>query len=114
MMLARAVAENALSSASPAPENSILATLTALAIQDGTIRDTECYLWPENEEAWSAWQAVQTQWRYRPSGSICGLDYAGVSSALHEIAPTDRRACWDGIQHCERETLAVLSERESK
>ena len=112
MMLARAVAENALSSASPAPEGGILAELTALALRDGTITDAEHYLWPENVEAWSAWQSVQTQWQYRPSGSICGLDYAGVSAALTEIAPADRRACWDGIQHCERETLAVISERE--
>lgn len=72
----------------------------------------EHFLWPENVGTWAAWQAVQTQWRFKPSGSPAGLDYAGVRACLDELeyVGDQRRDAWSGIQACERATLDVTRE----
>jgi len=112
MELARKVAEGIANSRQEQPQDAIFSALYSLAKHDGLIdRDDEAYLWPENVESWNAWQSVQTQWRHAPHGGVTGLDYSGVSAALTEIDPADRKACWIGIQACERATLDVLLER---
>jgi hypothetical protein len=41
------------------------------------------YLWPENAECWTLFQAVQTQWRVGMGGRE-GLDYGGVRIVIGE------------------------------
>lgn len=43
------------------------------------------YLWPENLLAWNLWHRLQTQWRVGMAGRE-GLDYAGVSTYLRDVA----------------------------
>lgn len=73
------------------------------------------YLWPDNVDAWRAWQSIQTQWRHGMSGPT-GLDYAGVRACLDELgfAGDERRDAWAGIQACERTTLDVMAERRER
>jgi hypothetical protein len=70
------------------------------------------YLWPENEQAWHCWLAVQTQWRVGMSG-VTGLDYAAVRAQLDEegIEPgPERRELWACLRAAERAVLDYWDE----
>lgn len=73
------------------------------------------YLWPDNLPAWSAWCAVQTQWRIGPAGPT-GLDYAGVAAwlQLQEPDAERRREQFAGVRAAEAATLDVWSERRER
>ena len=43
------------------------------------------YIWPENVPLWSLWFRLQTQWRIGAGGRE-GLDYAGVSAYMQNVA----------------------------
>ena len=49
------------------------------------------YLWPENVQAFTHWQCVQTQWRVGGMGGVTGLDYAGVRAYLELCGPRSSR-----------------------
>jgi len=40
---------------------------------------------PENWDALTVFIAVQTQWRYGPSGHLTGLDYSGCRAAARAM-----------------------------
>ena len=46
-----------------------------------TLQEDEYWLWPENDEAFSMWLAVQTQWNAGIGGAT-GLNYPGVETCL--------------------------------
>lgn len=65
------------------------------------------YLWPECLPAWGLWQRLQTQWRSGMNGRD-GLDYAGVSAYLREVArikPRDFAQTFAQIQAMETASL---------
>ena len=45
------------------------------------VEHDEYWLWPENEEAFGIWLAVQTQWNASMAGAT-GLNYPGVETCL--------------------------------
>lgn len=65
------------------------------------------YLWPESIPLWNLWHRVQTQWRIGLAGRE-GLDYAGLSAYLHEVArikPRHFDATFSALQAMERVAL---------
>lgn len=73
----------------------------------------DVWLWPDCLPAWSAWKAVQTQWRTSAAGGLTGLDYAGVRAWLCECGPPNRaqrREFFEHIQACEAATLAAWAQ----
>ena len=53
-----------------------------LCIEDGfELEQDECWLWPENDEAFGIWLSLQTQWNVGMAGAT-GLSYQGVEICL--------------------------------
>lgn len=75
----------------------------------------QVYLWPENEEAWAHWCALQTQWRSGMAGAT-GLDYAAVVAYLREqgLRGDERRQVFDGIRAAETATLDVWARQRER
>ena len=73
------------------------------------LRD-ECWLWPENEEAFDIWLALRTQWNAGMAGAI-GLNYAGVESCLnmYGFKRKERQRMFPLIQMMEHATLEEWS-----
>ena len=69
------------------------------------VRD-EYWLWPENEEAFSMWLAIQTQWNASMAGAT-GLNYPGVETCLRlrGVKKKSRRQLFLMIQMMERACL---------
>ncbi len=66
-------------------------------------------------ECWDAvraFAAMQTQWRYGPSGAPTGLDYAGARAAVRAMG-LKWRAVFEGVRVMEAETLEVTAARQS-
>lgn len=61
--------------------NSALAALGLYAEEEVVLDDEEFWLWPENEEAFDLWLAVQTQWTRDVQGAA-GLNYNGVEVCM--------------------------------
>lgn len=61
--------------------NDALAFLGLYAEEADVIQQDEYWLWPENDEAFSMWLAVQTQWNASMAGAT-GLNYPGVEVCL--------------------------------
>ena len=53
---------------------------------DLAVEQDEFWLWPENEEVFWLWAGLQTQWMVGMAGRT-GLNYAGVETDLHMLAP---------------------------
>lgn len=50
------------------------------------------HLWPDNLDAWCAWQALQTQWRTAGlAGVRTGLDYAACRAWLQDAGYSRKR-----------------------
>ena len=72
-----------------------------------------CCLWPCNVRTFQIWQGLQTQWRISTQGRE-GLDYAGVSAYLHNVARVKLRdfsATFGELQAMEAAALRVWSEQ---
>lgn len=70
------------------------------------IDQDEFWLWPENEEVFWLWAALQTQWMASMAGAT-GLNYAGVEAYLRllDIPKKKRKAIFPLIQHMEHAAL---------
>ncbi|MFC5548201.1 DUF1799 domain-containing protein [Massilia aerilata] len=91
------------------PANSMAEALAAFGLQfeEGVVLDEDEYwLWPENEEAFLMWCALQTQWTVGMAGAV-GLNYAGVESCLrlHGVSKKTRSQLFGSIQAMERVAL---------
>ena len=60
---------------------SALAALGLFAEEPIVLDNDEFWLWPENEEAFDLWLAVQTQWTRDIQGAA-GLNYSGVEVCM--------------------------------
>lgn len=61
--------------------NSALAAMGLYAEEPIALVPDEFWLWPENEEAFDLWLAVQTQWTRDMQGAA-GLNYNGVEVCM--------------------------------
>jgi len=61
--------------------NDALVCLGLVAEESQVIQCDEYWLWPENEDAFSMWLAIQTQWDASMAGAT-GLKYPGVETVL--------------------------------
>lgn len=61
--------------------NDALAAVGLCAEGGITLQEDEYWLWPENDEAFSMWLCVQTQWNAGMGGAT-GLNYPGVETCL--------------------------------
>lgn len=66
-------------------------------------------IWPGNLEAWGLFMDLKTQWRQRPFGGVCGLDYSALPAImkLRGIKRRRRGRMLDEIQAMEEAALAV-------
>lgn len=69
-----------------------------------------CYLWPCNVRAFGLWRRVQTQWRTGGMGGRTGLDYAGVSVYLRDVARLKGRAFAEAFSALQAMEIAALNE----
>lgn len=70
------------------------------------LEQDEYWLWPENEEPFAFWLAIQTQWNVGMAGAT-GLNYPGVETCLrmHGFKPRDRQRLFLQVQMMERACL---------
>jgi hypothetical protein len=61
--------------------NEALAAMGLCAEGGVALQEDEYWLWPENDEAFSMWLSVQTQWSAGMGGAT-GLNYPGVETCL--------------------------------
>lgn len=81
--------------------------LLGLYIEGGaSFENDEFWLWPENEDAFLFWLAVQTQWNVGMRGAT-GLNYSGVEVCLRRrgVPSGERNRLFDLVQAMERATL---------
>jgi hypothetical protein len=71
----------------------------------------ELYLWPENQDAWTIFKLVQTEWRGGMQRE--GLDKSGVRAVIDQRRAwrTRRRARFGDIQVMERACLDEWAQR---
>jgi hypothetical protein len=62
-------------------------------------------IWPENEDAWDLWQAVNTQWRASGFGLV-GLDYPAVWQTAEILEIEVTKPLFKKIQALERFELS--------
>jgi hypothetical protein len=79
---------------------------------ESVVDDDEFWLWPENEEAFWLWCAIQTQWQKDMERRV-GLNYAGVESCMRMrgIKKKDRPQFFALMQAMEYAALEVWSEK---
>jgi len=75
---------------------------------DSATTDT-FHLWPECLPLWALWQKLQTQWRTSMSGRD-GLDYAGVSAYLRDVARIKPREFSETFACIQAMEIAALNE----
>jgi len=81
--------------------------LLGLYVEGGVDLDSEeFWLWPENEEAFRFWLAVQTQWNVGMAGPT-GLNYHGVEICMRRrgVRAATRNHLFELVQAMERATL---------
>ena len=64
---------------------------------------------PQNWDIVMAFMAVQTQWRYAPSGHLTGLDYAAVRVAVKALGLKVKNV-FAGLRVMEYEVLKLVSQ----
>ena len=70
----------------------------------------EDYLvYPENWDAVTVFNRMQSQWRYAPSGVRTGLDYPAIETVMRIIGIKDAADTFDRMQTME---MAILANRE--
>lgn len=81
-------------------------------LADGGGEQPEVFgIWPCNSQAWGLFMDLKTQWRPRPFGGVCGLDYTALPAvmALRGIRRKARGRLFDAIQVMESAVLEVFS-----
>lgn len=86
--------------------NEALAAFGLYAVEDSVLEQDEYWLWPENEEAFSLWLGLQTQWNVGMAGAF-GLDYTGVEACMRmrDIARKKRVELFAMVQLMEQACL---------
>ena len=76
------------------------------------LEQEEYWLWPENDEAFGMWLAIQTQWNAGMAGAT-GLNYPGVEVCLRMrgLKKKSRRHMFRLIQMMERACLEEWAEK---
>jgi hypothetical protein len=92
----------------PEPEDVVADALAAwgLVAQSPLLLDDEFYLWPENEDVFWLWMAVQTQWVVA-EGARYKLDYPGaqVVMTMRGVRKRDRAQTFARLQMMEQACL---------
>jgi hypothetical protein len=65
-------------------------------------------LWPQFKTAWEAFLHVSHQWRYKPNGSIAGLDYPQVEAGWRLAGVSVSAADWKKIRVIEAEVINLM------
>jgi hypothetical protein len=65
-------------------------------------------VWADNWESLELFCACSTQWRYRPMGEACGIDYAAVRAVLQMRGTLDQGAAFDDVRLLEHGALAAI------
>lgn len=94
--------------------NEALAAFGLYAEGGIVLEQDEYWLWPENEEAFGVWLAIQTQWSVGMAGAT-GLDYPGVETCLrmHGFKPKARQRLFLQVQMMERACLEEWAHRKT-
>ena len=96
----------------PKATDAVSEALAALGLycEDDIVIDEEFWLWPENEEVFLLWCALQTQWISGMGGAI-GMNYAGVEACMRLRGVGKKKAprFFVSIQAMERATLEEWS-----
>lgn len=73
----------------------------------------EYWLWPENDEPFRLWLAVQTQWNVAGMGGAIGLNYPGVEACMRLKGMTRKKSsqAFEQIQAMEQVTLEEWARR---
>lgn len=93
----------------PNPADTVAEAMAAFGLQceeEIVVDDDEFWLWPENEEAFALWCALQTQWTVGMAG-VVGLNYPGVESCMRMrgVGKRKRLPLFELIQAMERAAL---------
>lgn len=64
---------------------------------------------PENWDAVNAFLRLRTQWRFKPSGQLAGLNYAGVDVVMKRMQLTNADTVFEQIQTMEIAYLNQLT-----
>ena len=86
--------------------NEALAALGLYAVEGVVLDQDEFWLWPESNDAFDMWLAIQTQWTVS-MGGITGLNYPGVETCmrLRGLKKKTRTSLFLLIQMMERASL---------
>jgi hypothetical protein len=86
-----------------------------LVLEGDLVLEEECFLWPDNVQAFNLWMSVQTQWHWTSiPGGIgggravrTGLNYPGVETCIkHRPIPKKERAWYfTAVQEMEQAAL---------
>lgn len=94
------------------PDSTVDDALAAFGLycEEEVVVDDEFWLWPESEEAFYLWNALQTQWVVGMNGPT-GLSYPGIEACmrLYQIPKKKRPRLFDLIRAMEQATLEELS-----
>jgi hypothetical protein len=92
--------------------NEALAAFGLYAVEDQVIEQDEYWLWPENDEAFSFWLRVQTQWNVGMAGAF-GLNYPGIEACmrLSDIPRKKRVELFGMVQLMEQACLEEWAEK---
>lgn len=72
--------------------------------------DADFDLWPDNDESFTIFTSIQTQWRVGMSGAT-GFDYPGVASAVQMMGQTMTPELFSDIQIMERAALDAMRDK---
>lgn len=70
--------------------------------------DEECFLWPENLQAFGLWMSVQFQWDLDPQGYRYRLNLPGVQVCINNmrgVSESEKLDYFHMVQACECATL---------
>ena len=87
--------------------NQALAAFGLKAVDELRIDQDEYWLWPENDEPFRLWLAVQTQWNVAGMGGATGLNYPGVEACMRLKGMGRKKSsqAFEQIQAMEQVTL---------
>lgn len=87
--------------------NKALAAVGLYAVEQIRLDQDEYWLWPENDDVFRLWLAVQTQWTVAGMGGAIGLNYSGVEACmrLRGLGRKKSIRAFEQIQAMEQVTL---------
>lgn len=95
---------------------SVDAALSAFGLVAEGVQEPELVpVWPENQEPFEVFTAMQTQWRVGPGGAT-GLDYAALPAVMVMMGVKRKRRAdvMGAMQVIEREVLRLWAERRER